>query len=300
MVEKDKVVAFLQMDAVLTGHASVDYLKSRNIPVISSEGGSNWFYGNANYFPVFSSGDPTLKGFFAGIAEVAKEAGLTKVGTLNCIEASICSAVYTKAPGYAREFAVNLVYRGQASLVQPDFTSACQSAKDAGVQVLGVALDGNSFLRLVKSCRSVGFTPRYVGQGLGLTAEIPKDPNTEGAQFSLQTIPWLETDNAIVAESEEVIRKYAPGLQPGPLTIAGYVAAKVFERTVEGTDDPTTSAGILAGLRTIRDYDVGGTTYPLTFTSEPATMRWCVWTVRVEGGKWVSDGPKAAACGEGG
>jgi hypothetical protein len=98
-----------------------------------------------------------------------------------------------------------------------------------------------------------------------------------------------------------LIRQYAPGLRPGPLTIAGYVAAKVFEDAVEGTDDPTTSEGILAGLHTIRDCDVGGTTFPLTFTAgEGSTTRWCVWTVRADGGKWVSDGLEPMECGTGG
>jgi branched-chain amino acid transport system substrate-binding protein len=289
------------MNAVLTGQASVAYLSSRNIPVISSEGASNWFYEHPNYFPLFASGDPTLKSVFDVAVNSAKANGKSKIGTFNCIEAAMCSAVYDKAPGYAQEFGVALVYRGQGSLVQPDFTSACQSAKDAGVEVLAMYMDGNSIQRFGKSCNSVGFHPLYVVQGFGLTPALASDPNLDGLQGTLVTIPWLEMGNPIVAEFDQMLRQYAPGVPPSAPTLEGWIAGKVFEAAVAATDDPTTSVGIMNGMNSINGNDFSGTTYPLSFPAgQTAAKQYCVWTATISGGQYVSDGAAPVACGTGG
>jgi branched-chain amino acid transport system substrate-binding protein len=51
----------------------------------------------------------------------------------------------------------------------------------------------------------------------------------------------------------------------------GWVATQLFEDAAANVPDPTTSHAILNGLWTIRNDDLGGTTYPLTFVEGEAT-----------------------------
>src|SRR5258705_7339924 len=93
MVEQQGVVAFLQMNAVLSGEGTAGYLAQKGIPVVGSEGGSSWYYEHPSYFPATSSGSPTVESTFAAAAAVGQQQGKTTFGTLSCIESAICSSV---------------------------------------------------------------------------------------------------------------------------------------------------------------------------------------------------------------
>jgi branched-chain amino acid transport system substrate-binding protein len=299
-VEQDHVVAFLQMDSVLTGQSSVAFINAHQIPVVSSEGGSNWFNENPTYFPVFSSGTPTLKAVFAAAVGVAQRAGDTKLGTLNCIEASICSAVYSVAPSYAQEYGVSLVYRGQASLTEPDFTSVCLSAKQAGAQVLAVYMDGDSLERIESSCKSVAYHPLIVAESLGLTPAVASDPDDDGLYGAVVTLPWVITSNPVAAQMTADLQAYDPGVAPTSGTMQGWIAATLFTDAEAAAPDPTTSAGILQGLWGIKNNDVDGTTYPLTFTKgQDAPLQFCAWVVQVSRGSYVAPNGGYKTCGSG-
>jgi branched-chain amino acid transport system substrate-binding protein len=297
-VEQDHVVAFLQMDAVLTGQASVPYLVAHQIPVIGNEGGSNWFNENPNYFPATASCDPDLEALFAGMVEVGKEKGFARYGTINCIEVPLCSSVYNLDPMFAQTFGVQVVYRGQGSLVQPDYTSQCQAAKQAGVQILMIALDENSIERLGQSCSDVGYHPVIFTETNGLGPGLLTDPDLEGVYAVSVTYPFMLTTNPVVAQMAQVIAKYAPGVLVSGQTMQGWVAAQLFEDAVANVPDPTTSQAILNGLWTIRSDDLGGTTYPLTFVKgQDAPKQYCGWIIEIVNGQYTSPGDSSKVCG---
>jgi branched-chain amino acid transport system substrate-binding protein len=297
-VEQDHVVAFLQMDSALTGQASVAYLAAHDIPVIGSEGASNWFNENPDYFPATASGDAMIEAGFAGMVEVGKQKGFTKYGTINCIEVPLCSSLYNFDPGLANKFGVQIVYRGQGSLVQPDYTSDCQGAKQAGAQILFVALDPNSIERFGQSCSDVGYHPVVFTVGQLLSPALPTDPELAGVYAVSITYPWMLTANPVVAQQAQVIDKYAPGLAVNAQTMQGWVAAQLFDDAVANIPDQTTSQAILDGLWTIHDDDLGGTTYPLTFVKgQDAPKQYCGWLIEIVNGQFTSPGSSSKVCG---
>jgi hypothetical protein len=74
--------------------------------------------------------------------------------------------------------------------------------------------------------------------------------------------------------------------------IQGWVSARLLEAALRKAADPTTSTGILQGLYSIRGDDLGGLTYPITFTAgaanNTAVMPACYWVVKVQRGAFVS------------
>jgi branched-chain amino acid transport system substrate-binding protein len=297
MVEQQGVVAMVQMNAVLSGDGTSAYLNQKGIPVVGSEGGSNWFYRYPNFFPVTSSGDPTVESTFAAASEVAKSDGLAKVGTVSCIESAICSSVPAVADRLAQKYGVQVVSKGQASLAQPDFTSICQSAKSAGAQLLIVYMDGNSIQRLGRSCTSVGFKVPIVANGLGVVAQLLADPNLDGVYGATITIPWTETGNTEVAAARKAVSQYAPGYALGPNLMQGWTAARYFELATKNLTD-FSSASILDALAKVPSTDLGGITNQLHFgPGKTSPKDFCAWLVQIKNKAFVSPSPEPTKCG---
>ena len=285
MVEQRKVIALVATTSVLTGNASVRYLESKGVPVIGNEGGSEWTYQSPVYFPQIITGNTALGALVAAIAKVGKPAGKTKFGVLTCIEAALCSSLYGEAPQLSQKAGLSLVYRSQASLSQPDLTSICQNAKNAGAELFLAGLDTNSIQRLLRNCQSIGYNPIYITGGPLVTPALLADGRAEG--FLVGSGPRLYTDsgNAGVAEYLAAVKQYTPGTAPGVGSMTGWTAGKLFEAGLLGATEPTRAA-LLASMYKIKGNDLGGITYPLTFTAgQPPPRVSCLWIGQNKRGK---------------
>jgi hypothetical protein len=57
-----------------------------------------------------------------------------------------------------------------------------------------------------------------------------------------------------------------------------------------------TSDGIIKALATVKNDDLGGLTYPLTFNAgKPQEPKRCGWIMRVQKGEFTSDGKRFCA-----
>lgn len=298
LVEQRNVIALVGVDAPLTGNASVPYLTSKKVPVIGNEGGSDWTYDSPVYFPQLTTGNTALNALVGAVAQVGKPQGKSKLGVLTCLEAALCSALFGSAEPLAQRAGLNLVYKAQASLTQPDFTSVCQNAKNAGVEMFIAGLDTNSIQRILRNCQSIGFNPIYITGGPLVTPSLLTDPRAEGFLVSSATELYTTTTNPAVAEYLAALSKYASGVKPSISGMAGWTAAKLFEVGLTNATAPTRE-GLLASMYTIKGNDLGGLTYPLTFTAgKPPPRVSCVWIGQNKGGKLVNaDGaPKGRFC----
>jgi branched-chain amino acid transport system substrate-binding protein len=297
LVEQDHVIAFVNMVAPLAGAAAVSYINQKQIPVVGSEGGSQWFYTSPYYFPQESSGILVDKGGFDALADVGKSQGKTKIATLSCIEASVCSEIYTYSPQFATDEGVQLVYRGQGSLAQPDFTSACQSAKDAGAQMFLIGLDTNSIERVLQNCKSVGFHPIYAAESSTVTSSVAADQLADGLVIGLPNAMWIDNSNRSIVEFKNALAKYAPGLPADLTSLPGWVSAKLFQFVTQNLPDPPTSQAILHALWSIKNNTLGGLTIPLTYAQgQNAPPIFCYWIAQVKNGGFSTPNGGARAC----
>jgi branched-chain amino acid transport system substrate-binding protein len=288
LVEERGVIALVQENAPLSGQASVQYLTEHGIPVIGSETGSTWFYQSPMFFPQASSGDLSSYMVIGASAVSGKAFGLHKLAVVSCIEAAACNRLYELAPDLAARNGLDLVYRVQASLVQPDYTSLCQSAKGAGAEIMLVALDSNAIERVGRSCNAVLFRPKFVIPQSAGTPQLLENPVFEGLIVGVNVMPWMVANPAI-DEYRRVLGRYAPGLPVGPTSIVGWVSAKLFERAARRLSEPPTSKDILEGLWSLRNDDLDGVTYPLTFTKgQTAPVVLCYWVAQIRNHSYVS------------
>jgi branched-chain amino acid transport system substrate-binding protein len=232
----------------------------------------------------------------AQAAAIGLPQGQNRLATFNCIEAASCSALYSVAPGLASKYHLNLVYRAEGSLVQPDFTSTCQAAKSAGAQLFFIFMDPNSIERIARSCASVNYHPQL----FVATGDAPPqatDPLLDGMYVSMPVLPWMVTSNPGIAEYRNVMAKYGAGLLPSNSSIVGWVSAKLFQLAAQHLPDAPTSESLLDGLWSIKGNDLGGLTVPLTFSrDQSAPMTFCYWQEQFKNGQIISPNNGQRTC----
>jgi branched-chain amino acid transport system substrate-binding protein len=183
------------------------------------------------------------------------------------------------------------------SLAQPDFTSNCQGAANAGTQLFLVALDANSMERLTRSCNGVNFHPVYVLYTFSLNPVVMADPQLEGAALGTTVIPVTSTANPSVGTYLTVMRSYAAAVPQDSMSMTGWVSTQLFQLAAKNIGDPPTSQAILNGLWSIKNDDLGGITQPLTFTKgQPAAQMVCYWLLELKSGHFASPNNGQRTC----
>jgi branched-chain amino acid transport system substrate-binding protein len=288
LVEEKRVVAFVYNSAPLSGQASVKYLTEKRVPVIGSELAGQWFYESPMFFPQASTGLALVYNSVAGVAGHVVPQGKTKVAFLNCQEAQYCTDADRIWPQVAPQVGFQVVYRARASLAQPDFTSECLGAKNAGAQVFIMAMDSNSVGRVASSCARASFRP-VLSWASSVTLDRHKgDPNLEGSVIPVPVLPWFLSGKPAIAEFQDVLKRYASGVIPSGSSINGWAAAKLFEKAAAAIGKPTSEA-VLQGLWALRGDTLGGLTYPITFNKDQkATEVDCWYTVVIGKGAFTS------------
>lgn len=282
-VERRGVVAFVYNAAVFSGQASVDYLNARKIPVVGGSGTEPWYTTSPMFFTQIIAGETAIEATVASYARSAKAAGMTKMGLVTCSDGvQVCEDTARSVPRYASKYGVELAYQGKASLAAPDFTANCLAARNAGVQILYLALDANSYQRMGRSCASVDYRPRYgIAQPVMLT-ELARDPNLQGSPGVSYTAPFFYAANPSVAEFHQAMGQYAAGAPLTGSASLGWSAAKLLQASARRLSPVPTAADILEGVWSLGGEDLGGLTAPLRFRRDgPTVPPVCYWQVVV-------------------
>jgi branched-chain amino acid transport system substrate-binding protein len=218
-------------------------------------------------------------------------------GALACLEVSLCSQ-YAGESGakIASDNGMTMVYNGQATMVAPDYTSNCQSAKNAGVQALMLAGDNGLISRAIRSCNKIGFHPVFTTSPIAITAAAAELPELEGVIVNSVVKPWT-LDDPQSKRYVTALAKYVPGSAPIGSGAVGWASALVLEYAAKNLPANPTPQDIYAGLWTIRDNDFGGYTAPLSYAKgKPAVYPVCWWGMAIRAKQWVTLNNGARAC----
>jgi branched-chain amino acid transport system substrate-binding protein len=289
-VERRGVVAFVYNAAVFSGQASVEYLNSRKIPVVGGSGTEPWYTTSPLFFTQIIAGEVAIEATTASYARSAKAANMTKMGLVTCSDGvQVCEDTARSVPKYAAKYGVELAYQGRASLAAPDFTANCLAARNAGVQILYLALDANSYQRFGRSCASVDYKPRYGIAQPVMLAEVARDANMQGSPGVSYTAPFFFNANPAIAEFHKAMSQYAAGVPLTGSASLGWSAAKLLQAAARRLSPVPTSADILEGIWSLDGEDLGGLTAPLRFRRDgPTVPPVCYWQVVVADNSYKS------------
>ncbi|MDQ1498065.1 MAG: branched-chain amino acid transport system substrate-binding protein, partial [Actinomycetota bacterium] len=286
-IEQDKVAAFVGNAEVFTGAGSIDYIQERHVPVVGLDGAESYAYDHSMYFPQMPSGEAQVHALIAGTSVRARQANRTKLATLTCLEATVCHDAARVWAQKAKELGLEMVYQAEASLGQPDFTSQCLQARNAGANLVMFATDPGSIVRFATSCERQNYQPLYAPCGTCVGPTIATTRALDGAVVSHTAFPWTASDTPARQEFQDAMRRYGGSEDVLPYHSFGWTAAKLFEHAVKLSSNPTTPSGILEGLWKIANDDLGGLTYPLTITKDKTIDRRVCWSlVQLSSGRW--------------
>ena len=215
------------------------------------------------------------KAQFAGSAKALQSQGVDKLAVFYCVESTACTAFKDTLDrdGYAKKFGMDVVYQTQISLTQNDFTSACQSAKNAGAKAVVFAGDAGGVARTARSCATVGLKVPIVITASQATFD-PNDKNLQTATVSMATpiFPFTQTsDNQAIKDYRAAMARYNPTAEFNNASALTWSSAKMLERAVELLgpsvhDIPLTRDLILKGLGMVKKETLGGLIPATTYT----------------------------------
>lgn len=290
MVENQHIVALVDQWAALSQSGSVSYIDQHHIPVVGGDLSSNNGWGTSPYFfPQATVADNAYKGLTYQVAAAALPQGKKNLGTLVCVEAPTCGIGQKDFEKFGPQAGFNVVYNGQASIANPDYTAECLQAQQKGVQVLWAGFDLGSVKRVAQSCARQGFNPTFIVTQAVSNASFATIPAFDGSIGATLTFPFLGTSSPAIDEYYAAFQKYASDAVLSPISASGWAAAKLFEKVASMIKGPVTSATIAATLWTLRNETLGGLTIPLTFlANQPTNPPPCVFPIAITGGKWVA------------
>jgi branched-chain amino acid transport system substrate-binding protein len=296
MVESQHVMVLANLFPPAVNDSSVaKYAQQKNIAVIGGADGNPVWTQSPVMFPTISSAEAGSYGY----AKAMLDHGSKKVGSIYCTETPICKLGNDIWAKYASRLGLQVVYEGQISVTQPDFTAQCLQASRNGAQSMIVFADASSVGRFADACSRQGYHPLIVNP-LPVT-DSAKMASLDGSVSVIAGFPWFITSGSpALSEYGRAIAHYDPN-PTGALSGTGWTAGKALELALERSLAQSTnpsSAGIFKGLWSFRGETLGGLTPPLTFSQgQPSPEVLCAHLVKVSGGQWVApQGVQAAYC----
>jgi branched-chain amino acid transport system substrate-binding protein len=271
------------------------------IPVIGGDGIDFAWNQNPYLFPTGAG----LLGAIRGALQQTVAAGKTNLGLLYCVEASVCTNGQKIIEDETKKAGAKLTYSSAISLTQPDFTAQCQSAKNAGVQAMGMAMDGASIGRVARSCAAISYHPEFITNGLVLSPQNANDPDIRRNTLASASAvaPWTLDDTEGQKEYHAGLAKFAPGLTPDADSIYAWAAGKLVEAAVHGLGAkartaPITTGDLMTGLGTIHNETLGGLTPPMTFSpgQKAAPLITCVYFELLSDKGWTTSSGSKPQC----
>jgi branched-chain amino acid transport system substrate-binding protein len=286
MVENKKAFAFVYNIVSTSGSDAVDnYLTEKGIPVIGGDLTYKVWDKHPMYFP---NGTPQDDQIFAHVSGAAKlRPKLKKFGSFTCREAEGCQAARADYPAAARRAGLDPIYNAEVSIAQPDFTSECLGARNAGVEILAVVVDPNSARRVISSCARQNFKPTFLFVATVVSSGLDGDTNANGTIGVISSAPWMATAGSGQAAFQAAVKKYAPGLKLDGASTLGYGSGVMLETAAnKGLGEPASRAKLIDNLYTFKGETLGGLAPPLTFTKGKKKAVPCFFALEFAGNKW--------------
>lgn len=296
-VERQGVKGFFMNGEALTGEPTLEYIHQKRMPVIGTDMAEAWAFRSPLYF-VQASNEVALN--YTVLNMVANEViprGKRKLATIVCTEVQICTKADTFFAQKAKEVGLELVYRAKSTLSQPDYTAECLAASGAGAEATIVYLDSNSLRRMAASCARQGYRPTLSSISSIGVDDMKDDPNLDNLLIASNVFPYFQNDTPATAEFHQAFAQFGVGLVPSVGMAAGWTAGKLLERALGRMSELPTTADLLRGLWSIKQDDLGGLTFPLTFEEgKPAPPTACWFTIKVQSGQWVNPDRNTRHC----
>ena len=275
LVKQRGVVAILAAGVPITFKALQASAERDKFPIVGGDLVSQDWYRSPYFFP--QGGQPIVA--YDGAYVLSKQGGAKKIGLIYCVEASICTELKANHDKAVARSGLAAGPTKAVSLTQPDFSAECKLMKDAGVDVIWIAVEGSSLTRLARSCVSLNYRPTIATSGIATNPQAVADKNLRsfGVHLGHEVAPFVSTEIPGVAEMRAALKQFAPNVSLDPAVTLGWASGKLLEAALAKVADKAragdiTTAMILEGLWQLKNEKLNGLTVGVTFAKDKVAV----------------------------
>jgi branched-chain amino acid transport system substrate-binding protein len=287
LVEQDKSIVILGIFQPTTEQAITAYLEQKQVPVMSTCNCAPADDLSPMIFPVGPGGLgnawqhslPLLTGVDQDIRD--------HMGLLYCQEAPICPDAAKNIETFQKDANFKIVWKAQASLAAPDYTSEMLAARNAGAKAIFEVMDNHSVLRIQRAANRQGYKVLHDVQFSMYDGRFENVPELEGVFTSSPTPMWSISPK--MADYREALKKYVPGGVGAAWGAEPFVAGKLLEKMSKNFSPVPTPADVLAGLWSLNNETLGGLLPGITYYKGEThrNSNLCMVPIRIKDGKFL-------------
>ncbi|MGQ0465124.1 MAG: ABC transporter substrate-binding protein [Sporichthyaceae bacterium] len=267
-VEQKGVIAFVYGTLGFSPNGNNKYLNSKKIFTFGTEGGLDQAYKEPYVLSPQPTGHVNADSILYALSKVALPKGKTKLAAFSCSDFGLCDNFDDQwtDPETLKQIGFVPTVSGRPSLTQPDYTSQCLAAKNAGAEVVMMALDTASLRRFASDCIRQNYNPIFGTADTLALGNLPEDPKVEGLIVAAKNTSWIATEVPGVKALHTAVAKFLPGTIVSGGFANGWTIAKFFEAAAQNLPDNPTPEDVANGVYSIKNNNLDGMTYPITMT----------------------------------
>lgn len=296
LVQQDKIIAL--DDVSTTSTAWESYITSQGVPVVGGNVSEAPFSTNPDFFADGSSLPVNLVGDMLQMQKL----GLKHFGMMYCAEAPACATEGVLSDAAAKAVPGITVSSEKVAATSPTYTAQCVAFKSAGVDAVFIGAPADEGLRVIESCKTIGYTPKSVTSPTVTDHSWLSNPDAAGAVIVSPIANFEDPSVPGVKAFLDAMNKYYPNdlTQPqfAPNTLYPWVAGELFEAAAKaaGIGPDSTGADVKKGLYALKNETLDGLIGPVTYTPGKVTLPTCNFIMSIEGGKYTSPQGAGAQC----
>lgn len=245
-------------------------LDKAKVPAVGGDLFSTTWWSDPLFYPVGTHVDANATG---STLSLVKE-GFDKVAVIYCIEAAVCPPYKDAIKKNASANGYEVVYDVQVSITAPDYTTQCQSAKNAGAEQINMIVEGSGVSRIARSCASIGYFPRFAVASLGATFDI-NDKNVQKMSPTIASAAndWFTSGSAGQKEFQDAMKRYAPTLKLDPTAPLAWADGMMVKAAIEklgaaAEGVPITTEMLRKGLSLVKNETLKDMIRPTSFSPD--------------------------------
>ncbi len=116
--------------------------------------------------------------------------------------------------------------------------------------------------RFIKLARSIGLDAVFVNISFVGSKALSEELGPDGAGVIVTQVVPLPEDSSIplVAQYRDALARFDPGIEPGFVSLEGYMVGRLVIEALEELGREVTRAGLIAAIKSVGTFDLGGTT----------------------------------------
>jgi branched-chain amino acid transport system substrate-binding protein len=287
LAEKEQVFAFVAPIGVNPVLAISDYVTEQKIPVLAAAaGGSQLSDPLRRYiFPALLRYDFCGK-YMADFA--AQRLGAKRIAVFyqnDAVGQDLLKGALPELKKRGLAFAAEASYQAK----ETDVSAQVLALKKAEPEVVLMFSISGQTANFLKTAYQLGWKPKFVLAPFNtdpVTIKLAGSPEAAEGVYSMLNTPLPDSNSPKVVQYRELMKKYAPDVRIGTLSINGMAEAQIVVESLRRAGRDLTRERLLAATETLRDWD-GSVFGWVRFTPTSHLGTVSAGMAIAKGGQWV-------------